>query len=79
MAACLPLLVKILTMERVRYLRNLVERTYLQDVIQRNSIRHDESVLFSLLQVLASTAGFATNPTRIVNTFKSERKCYRLV
>ena len=59
--------------EKSEYLRSLVNRTYLQDIINRNNIRHDESVLFTLLQVLASTAGSPVNPTRIANTFKSER------
>lgn len=57
-----------------RYLRNLFERTYIRDVLERNKIKNDETSLEILLDVLASGIGSLTNPSRLSNTFKSERK-----
>ena len=57
-----------------RYLRDLFERTYIRDVLERNKIKNDETSLEILLDVLASGIGSLTNPSRLSNTFKSERK-----
>lgn len=57
-----------------RYLRDLFERTYIRDVLERNKIKNDETSLKILLDVLASGIGSLTNPSRLSNTFKSERK-----
>lgn len=57
-----------------RYLRDLFERTYIRDVLERNKIKNDETSLEMLLDVLASGIGSLTNPSRLSNTFKSERK-----
>ena len=57
-----------------RYLRDLFERTYISDVLERNKIKNDETSLGILLDVLASGIGSLTNPSRLSNTFKSERK-----
>ena len=57
-----------------RYLRDLFERTYIRDVMERNKIKNDETSLGILLDVLASGIGSLTNPSRLSNTFKSERK-----
>lgn len=59
--------------ERSRYLGSLFERIYLKDIIERYSLRKDESVLMSLLNVLSSSVGSLTNPPKIANTLKSER------
>lgn len=56
-----------------RYLRDLFERTYIRDVLERNKIKNDETSLGILLDVLASGVGSLTNPSRLSNTFKSER------
>lgn len=57
-----------------RYLRDLFERTYIRDVLERNKIKNDETSLEILLDALASGIGSLTNPSRLSNTFKSERK-----
>ncbi|MBQ7273911.1 MAG: ATP-binding protein [Clostridiales bacterium] len=57
-----------------RYLRDLFERTYIRDVLERNKIKNDETSLGILLDILASSIGSLTNPSRLSNTFKSERK-----
>lgn len=53
------------------YLKNLITMTYLTDVIQRNNIQKDISVLDDLLNIIASGIGALTNPTKLENTFAS--------
>lgn len=59
--------------ERSRYLRDLFSRTYIKDVLERHQINNDAEVLDILLNVLASSIGSLTNPSRLSNTFDSER------
>ena len=60
--------------EKSRYLKDLFNRTYLKDVLERHKIKNDTDVLDILLDVLASGIGSLTNPSKLANTFKSERK-----
>ncbi len=60
--------------ERSLYLRDLFSRTYIRDVLERHQIKNDAEVLEILLNVLASGIGSLTNPSRISNTFASERQ-----
>ena len=57
--------------EKSRYLHDLFRLTYLKDVIERNNLRANVEVLDELLNVVASTVGSLTNPTRIANTFQT--------
>ena len=59
--------------ERSRYLRDLFSRTYIKDVLERHQIKNDAEVLEILLNVLASSIGSLTNPSKLANTFESER------
>ncbi len=59
--------------EKSRYLRDLFNRTYIRDVLERHQVKNDEEVLEILLNVLASGTGSLTNPSRLSNTFASER------
>ena len=59
--------------EKSRYLRDLFSRTYIRDVLERHQIKNDAEVLEILLNVLASGIGSLTNPSRLANTFESER------
>lgn len=59
--------------EKSRYLRDLFSRTYVRDVLERHQVKHDAEVLEILLNVLASGIGSLTNPSRLSNTFESER------
>lgn len=59
--------------EKSRYLRDLFNRTYIKDVLERHQIKNKEGVLDILLSVLASGIGSLTNPSRLSNTFESER------
>ena len=53
------------------YLKNLLTRTYISDVIERNKLQGDRAVLDDLLNFVASSIGALTNPTRLANTFQS--------
>ncbi|MBP5268714.1 MAG: ATP-binding protein [Ruminococcus sp.] len=59
--------------KKSKYLRDLFERTYLKDIIERNKILNNEEVLATLLDVIASGVGALTNPSKLSNIFKSER------
>ena len=59
--------------EKSRYLKDLFTRTYLRDVVERNSIQNETEVLEDLLNIIASSVGSLTNPTKIANTFDSEK------
>ena len=60
--------------EKSRYLKDLFDRTYIKDVLERHEIKNDTEVLDILLDVLASGIGSLTNPSKLANTFKSERQ-----
>lgn len=56
--------------QKAKYLRDLFQTTYLKDIIERNKLeKHQE--LEDLLNVLASSIGALTNPSKIEATFKS--------
>ena len=70
----MPMTIGMDTHERKsRYLRDLFERTYIKDILEKNRIKNDEEVLGILLDVLASGIGSLTNPSKLSNTFRSER------
>lgn len=60
--------------EKSRYLKDLFEKTYLTDVIERHRILNDKEVLEELLNTISSTIGSLTNPTKLANTFYSVKK-----
>ena len=60
--------------EKSRYLKDLFDRTYIKDVLERHQIKNDTEELDILLDVLASGIGSLTNPSKLANTFKSERQ-----
>ena len=60
--------------EKSRYLMDLFKRTYIKDVLERHQIKNDTEVLDILLDILASGIGSLTNPSKLANTFKSERQ-----
>ncbi|MCD7775317.1 MAG: ATP-binding protein, partial [Clostridiales bacterium] len=60
--------------EKSKYLSDLFSRTYLLDVIERNKIRNDQSVLEDLLNIVSSSVGSLTNPQKLSNTFQSVNK-----
>ena len=60
--------------EKSSYLRDLLTRTYIKDVLERHDIRNESAKLEILLDVLASGVGSLTSPSRLSNTFDTEWK-----
>ena len=56
--------------EKSKYIKQLFERTYLGDIIERNKIQRVD-VLDTLLNILASSVGSLTNPNKLLNAFSS--------
>ena len=54
-----------------QYLSNLVDNVYLTDVIERNNLKKDKVILNELLNIISSSIGSLTNPTKLVNTYNS--------
>lgn len=59
--------------QKAEYLKNIFANVYLKDVIERNHIQSVDE-LGTLVDILASVIGAPTNPTKISNTYASERK-----
>lgn len=59
--------------QKAEYLKNIFTNVYLKDVVERNGIQSMDD-LGTLIDILASVIGAPTNPTRISNTFASERQ-----
>lgn len=59
--------------QKAEYLKNIFTNVYLRDVIERNNIQNVDE-LNTLVDILASAIGALTNPTKISNTFASERQ-----
>lgn len=56
--------------EKSEYLIHLIQETYLKDIIERNHLEKKQE-LEDLLNVLASSIGSLTNPSKIAATFHS--------
>ena len=56
--------------DKVKYLNNIFEETYLKDIIDRNKVVN-VTELGELLDFLSSSIGSLTNPTKLSNTFDS--------
>ena len=70
----LPLVVTMKTeQQKIQYLTNLFEETYIKDIKERNHIEKIQE-LNDLINVLASSIGSLTNPSKIQSTFKSVLK-----
>lgn len=59
--------------QKVRFLKNLFDETYIKDIKDRYDIRKDAD-LEELINIMASGIGALTNPNRLANTFRSEQK-----
>jgi len=58
--------------QKAEYLKNIFTNVYIRDVVERNNIKNVDEI-GTLVDILASAIGAPTNPTKISNTFKSER------
>lgn len=59
--------------QKINYLQKLWNKTYLDDVVERNNIRN-ELAISRLATSLCSSIGSLTNPSRIANTLESVQK-----
>ena len=58
--------------QKAEYLKNIFTNVYIKDVVERNRIQNIDEI-GTLVDILASAIGALTNPTKISNTFASER------
>ena len=58
--------------QKAEYLKNIFSNVYIKDVVERNKLQNVDEIN-TLVDILASAIGAPTNPTKISNTFKSER------
>lgn len=59
--------------QKSRYLKTLFDETYIKDIKQRYGIRKNDD-LEELIDIMASGIGALTNPNKLANTFRSEKK-----
>lgn len=59
--------------QKITYLKNLFEETYLTDIKKRYNLRKNNFEIEELLNILSSSIGSLTNPTKLSNTFKSAK------
>lgn len=60
--------------DKAQYLIDLFRLIYIKDVKERNHLKTDETVLDELLNVISSSVGSLTNPTKIADTFQTVKK-----
>jgi predicted AAA+ superfamily ATPase len=56
--------------EKITYLTNLFNETYLKDIIERNNLKANNS-LRNIINILCSSEGSLSNPHKIADAFKS--------
>lgn len=60
--------------DKSEYLKNLFLEIYIEDILENQDIRKDESVINDLLNIISSSIGSLTNPLKLSNTFKTLKK-----
>lgn len=55
--------------DKSKYLHDLFDKIYLDDIMSGHKIGYDKYVLDDLLDIVASSVGSLTNPIKIANTF----------
>ena len=69
----LPKVLDYPTVERkIEYLKSLFKKTYLTDIKERYKIKNDDD-LEELIDIVASSIGGLTNPSKLENTFQTVR------
>ncbi len=59
--------------QKIQLLKSLFTETYIRDIKERYKIKQDDD-LEELINILASGIGALTNPNKLANTFRSEKK-----
>lgn len=57
--------------QKMAYLKNIFEETYITDIKTRYKLRKNNAEIDELLNILSSSIGSLTNPTKLSNTFKT--------
>lgn len=57
---------------KATYLKEQQQNVYINDVIERNKIGNDSSIITQMVKIISSSIGSLTNPKKISDTFKSE-------
>lgn len=71
----MPLIMSMKTHEeKSKYLKDLFTKTYLSDVLEHNKVLNDQAILEDLLNIVSSSIGSLTNPTKLSNTFQSAKQ-----
>lgn len=60
--------------DKSNYLKTLFDKIYLSDIMEHNRITYNKSVLDDILDIISSSVGSLTNPSKISNTFSSVKK-----
>lgn len=60
--------------EKSKYLKDLFAKTYVTDVLEHNQIANEQIVLEDLLNIVSSSVGSLTNPTKLSHTFQSVKQ-----
>lgn len=60
--------------EKLDYLQELVTKIYIKDILEHHDIRNENEMLGDLLNYISSSVGSLTNPTKLANTFASEKQ-----
>ncbi len=69
----LPKIIGMDNAQRQKYLSDLFITTYMSDIRERYNIRQEDEMM-ELLRIISSSIGGLTNPNKLMNTFKSEKK-----
>ena len=59
--------------DKIQYLERLFKNIYINDILDRHKIR-EKSVLDDILDIVSSSTGSLTNPSKIADTFASVKK-----
>lgn len=59
--------------EKSNYLKSLFDTVYIRDIIERHGLREDALVINTLTDILASSIGSLSNPSKLAKTFKSNQ------
>ena len=54
-------------------MKNVFTSTYIKDVMESNKVLKDASIMDDLLDIISSSIGSLSNPTKLANTFMSEK------
>lgn len=58
---------------KIDYLKSLFSEVYMKDIVERKSIKR-EDVLSTILDLLCSSVGSLTNPTKVANAINTKQK-----